>query len=104
MDDEGRRARPIKGSRGWGTLDSLSDIPLTRCANVQPNRRHARADALTLRQKVSGFGRDFFLLFLLGRRYLSHGRGRREGCSGGLGGEGVGAVGDAGGGGLIWGL
>ena len=60
MDDEGRRARPIKRTRNWGIPDSLSDISLTRCVNVQQNRRHARADALTLRQKVNGFGRVIF--------------------------------------------
>ena len=106
MDDEGRRARPIKGSRSWGPPDSPSDISLTRCANVQQNRRHARADALTLRQKVSGFVRDVFCFSCLGVFYLSHGKGKREGCSGENSGgkpggrtwgEGGGAVGDSGG-------
>ena len=111
MDDEGRRARPIKGSIKWGHTDILSEISLTRCVNVQPNRRHARADAFTLRQNVSGFGRECFCFSFLGvATSLTGGvgvrgvRGRFQGKNrgGGLGGEGVGAVGDSGGG-LIWG-
>ena len=107
MDDDGRHARPIKGSckRGHArqSVGHFVDTLHQRAAQASP-RTHLTPEGKRLRARN-------FLLFLLGRRYLSHGRGRREGCSGEISGEKPGGrtwgggSGGSGGlrGGLIWG-
>ena len=87
MDDDGRQARPIKGSckRGHArqSVGRVVDTLYQRAAQATPRSRrrtHLAPEGKRLRARN-------FLLFLLGRRYLSHGRGRREGCSGEISGE-----------------